>query len=285
MGQSVTQAPNRFVYLDFLRFAFAMVVFFGHAKAYLALPKAELAVDYFFILSGFVLTHAYKDRVLAPQFLASFIRDRVARLYPLHLATLAVLVFFNIWFLEVTNGQWLEQGWSYQDGRTYTLSLSLLLLNNVGLTPSGPSWNAPAWSISVELWVNILLAVLAVVSRRHFIRLCAAAFLGCYLILFVYVGALGDFYRNIGPPEYRNSSRTGRHVCGNYLLCSVQGLAARPAGKNNGHCDCSGPRSSSVLAHRRGYRLQAFGFPDRTRKRRDRNRCRARGNPSPRNEI
>jgi len=199
MGQSVTQAPNRFVYLDFLRFAFAMVVFFGHAKAYLALPKAELAVDYFFILSGFVLTHAYKDRVLAPQFLASFIRDRVARLYPLHLATLAVLVFFNIWFLEVTNGQWLEQGWSYQDGRTYTLSLSLLLLNNVGLTPSGPSWNAPAWSISVELWVNILLAVLAVVSRRHFIRLCAAAFLGCYLILFVYVGALGDFYRNIGP--------------------------------------------------------------------------------------
>ena len=190
--------PNRFVYLDFLRFAFALIIFFGHARSFLVLEKAELAVDYFFILSGFVLTHAYHDRLSTPGFFSRFARDRIARLYPLHLVTLIILMFMNIWFLETTNGQWLEHGWSYQDGRIYTLSLNLVLLNNVGLTPEGPSWNAPAWSISVELWANLLLVILAITLRRFFVYICIIIFLFCYLILFVNIGSLGDFYRNTG---------------------------------------------------------------------------------------
>lgn len=190
--------PNRFVYLDFLRFAFALIVFFGHAKALLVLDNFQLAVDYFFILSGFVLTHAYKDKVSSPGFVKKFTRDRIARLYPLHLVTIFILMFMSIWFTEITSGQWIEQGWAYQDGRTNTLALNLLLLNNVGLTPGGPSWNAPAWSISVEFWINLLLAVLAIMIRRFILAFCAIAFLLCYSILFVKIGSLGDFYQNIG---------------------------------------------------------------------------------------
>ncbi|OHX21635.1 hypothetical protein BI344_03760 [Chromobacterium sphagni] len=175
-----------------------MIVFFGHAKTLFAMEKFQLAVDYFFILSGFVLTHAYKDKLSNSNFLRSFIRDRVARLYPLHLATLFILMFLNIWFVEITKGQWLEQGWSYQDGRTYTLSLHLLLLNNIGLTPGGPSWNAPAWSISVEFWINILLAGIALKMRKYLLAFCIAAFMLAYSTLFFSIGSLGDFYKNIG---------------------------------------------------------------------------------------
>lgn len=174
-----------------------MIVFFGHAKGLLVMEKFQLAVDYFFILSGFVLTHAYKDKLSRPGFLMSFARDRVARLYPLHLVTLVIIMGLNIWFTEATGGQLLENGWSYQDGRTYTLALNFGMLNNVGLSPNGPSWNAPSWSISVEFWINILIAAVALLTRRLIVALAAVAFFICYFILFKEVGSLGDYYKNL----------------------------------------------------------------------------------------
>lgn len=168
---------QRFVYLDLLRFTFAMIVFFGHAQGLFVLQEAHLAVDYFFILSGFVLTHAYQAKVGSPKFLYNFAVDRVARLYPLHLVLLIVLMAMNIWFTEITKGQWLGDGWSYKDGRAYTLVLNFFMINNIGLTPGGSSWNAPAWSISVEFWVNIIIAATVLISRKKIIYVAAAAFL------------------------------------------------------------------------------------------------------------
>lgn len=188
---------KRFVYLDFLRFAFAMIVFFGHAQGLLVMEKFELAVDYFFILSGFVLAHAYKDKLLNPGFIKRFAKDRIARLYPLHIATLIILIGMNAWFTKISGGQFLENGWSYQDGRAYTLALNIPMLNNVGLNPNGPAWNAPAWSISVEFWINIIISAVALISRRFLISFVAIAFLTCYFILFREIGSLGDYYKNL----------------------------------------------------------------------------------------
>jgi peptidoglycan/LPS O-acetylase OafA/YrhL len=48
------------------------------------LPHAYLAVDFFFLLSGFVLTHAYAGRIAGGLSLWQFTRARFARLYPLY---------------------------------------------------------------------------------------------------------------------------------------------------------------------------------------------------------
>jgi peptidoglycan/LPS O-acetylase OafA/YrhL len=60
-----------------------------------AVSKGHLAVDLFFILSGFVITHVYSRgftrRVTARQY-QNFLKARVARLYPLHLAVLLLFV-------------------------------------------------------------------------------------------------------------------------------------------------------------------------------------------------
>jgi peptidoglycan/LPS O-acetylase OafA/YrhL len=50
-----------------------------------ALPHSYLAVDFFFILSGFVLAHAYEDRLLAEMTPTQFLCLRLIRLYPLYL--------------------------------------------------------------------------------------------------------------------------------------------------------------------------------------------------------
>lgn len=115
---------------------------------------AHLAVDFFLVLSGFILSHRYLygDRVG----LRDFVVARLARLYPLHLLTLILFAgLYLVRFRELP---------SYQEGTLATFLAHLLLLQNVGLTPSELSWNAPSWSISVEFWVNI--GFIALITRQ-----------------------------------------------------------------------------------------------------------------------
>ena len=106
-----------------------------------------LAVDFFLVLSGFVLSHSYlyKDADIDK---VKFISHRIARLYPLHLFTLIAFIaayyFINKSFP------------TYPDGTIFALVQNLTLTQNIGFNPSGISFNYPSWSISVEFWVNIL---------------------------------------------------------------------------------------------------------------------------------
>ena len=63
------------------------------------LPHAYLAVDLFFVLSGFVMAHVYLGRITGGMALARFIQLRMARLYPL--LALITLVGFSLWLLKV----------------------------------------------------------------------------------------------------------------------------------------------------------------------------------------
>jgi peptidoglycan/LPS O-acetylase OafA/YrhL len=166
-----------------------------HFNGFAAPHKAYLAVDFFFILSGFVLSVAYERKATTESYYKTYIADRIARLYPLHLLMLLALVPLNALFFWTSNGQLLENGWSYQDGRTYTFLLNLLMLQNVGLNTAG-SWNAPSWSISVEMFVNVFLGLLLVsIARKKTVwpYLLALAVL-CYAFIFGQFGSLGVIY-------------------------------------------------------------------------------------------
>src|SRR5260370_2301706 len=60
-----------------------------------AVYKGYLAVDIFFVLSGFVITHVYKEgfarRVTGRRY-RDFLKARVARIYPLHITGLLLFV-------------------------------------------------------------------------------------------------------------------------------------------------------------------------------------------------
>jgi peptidoglycan/LPS O-acetylase OafA/YrhL len=134
--------PDRFVQLDALRFFFALIVVLVHTIGFkLTLVHGGYAVDFFFILSGFVLTHALLRR---PMSAGGFAWARLARLYPLHLATL-------LWLFVMVGG---VQGGGGNGAEAFVLNL--LLLQGLGVIGSD-TWNFPSWSISVEFLVNILL--------------------------------------------------------------------------------------------------------------------------------
>lgn len=82
--------------LQSLRFVFALMIFFHHYSFNgVALFDAggTCGVSFFIILSGFVMSIGYKQRVLSPSFsYKEYLKRRFARLYPLHLLCLLCVI-------------------------------------------------------------------------------------------------------------------------------------------------------------------------------------------------
>ena len=105
----------------------------------------RLATDFFLILSGFVLAKAYGAAVASRKVsLARFWLKRLARCYPTHIITLAMLVAM------VLAAGWLGLAQS-NEGRfdLSGLPAQILLLHAFGL--GGGHWNIPSWTISTLL--------------------------------------------------------------------------------------------------------------------------------------
>jgi len=107
--------------------------------------KGYLAVDFFFLLSGFVIWLSWHERLREGGWgeVPRFWQKRVARIWPLHLAVLAGAVVLAL--LLTMSGRHDPAEFPFRE-----LPLHIFLLQNWGFT-NQLAWNDPAWSISCEL--------------------------------------------------------------------------------------------------------------------------------------
>jgi len=168
---SRSREPNRLHELDSLRALAAIGIigwhYTGHFGAspipYLMAPfyrYGMLLVDFFFVLSGFVLARVYWNDQRSVT-LANNVRDRIARMYPLHVATLCAVAIMQ-WILV---NHLASPPFIYLFNDNYHFALNLALLNRTGLE-SGFSFNGPSWSISTEFIVNILFLAAIALPRK-----------------------------------------------------------------------------------------------------------------------
>lgn len=120
----------------------------------------NLLVDLFFVISGFVIASQYANKVGDRGAIARFLWRRLARIYPLHLATLAfyLLIAATIQF-GIAKGD---------NPARYPLSdlpAQLLLLHAV--IGERLTFNFPSWSISAEMVCYIAFPVLAALALRR----------------------------------------------------------------------------------------------------------------------
>ena len=126
-----SRAPPNFGDYEPLQPIFAAFYAHGH-----------LAVEYFWIVSGFVFAHVY---LAEPQARRRFWLARFARLWPLHLLTLAVVALLQAVY-------WAQHGRDFVFGPNDWTHFVL----NLGLAhywgfEKGMSFNGPSWSLSVEI--------------------------------------------------------------------------------------------------------------------------------------
>jgi peptidoglycan/LPS O-acetylase OafA/YrhL len=134
--------------------------FFFHAQPLYTVLRplytnGQLAVDTFFVISGFVLSYVYAERVTSTTGLRLYIVKRIARLYPLHLVTL----LFTAGMFGLLYRQTGSYGVLYVPSDAFHFALNLALLQYMGAQVTY-SFNGPAWSISTEFWINILFGAL-----------------------------------------------------------------------------------------------------------------------------
>lgn len=116
------------------------------------IANGYLWVDLFFILSGYVIHHAYRQRLSSGPIVArttNFYRARLIRIYPLHLAMTAILVAA----VPIAGALWpgVEDG-SWSTYFAWSALPSNLLLTHAMNQHSYLSWNIVSWSIAAEWW-------------------------------------------------------------------------------------------------------------------------------------
>ena len=172
---------HRFEVLDIFRGIFASMVVLFHLSAFSDTPilnnefiyNSDMFVDFFFVLSGFVIVYNYQDISSLNQ-LKIFLTKRLVRVYPLHLLMLVIFLiieaskhsasaYVHVNKLENTNNN------------IYSFFTNLFLINSVQLfNIQDVSWNIPSWSISAEVvsytvfgLTMVLLSQYKLQSRRN----------------------------------------------------------------------------------------------------------------------
>ena len=117
--------------------------------------KGYLGVETFFILSGFILSHVYLPAAEQGRFrYGSFLKARLARIYPLHLICLAAIGVLGT--LAVLAGREIDPNILSMP----SLVPNLLLVHAWGLAPVS-GWNHPSWSISAEWFAYLAFPAFA----------------------------------------------------------------------------------------------------------------------------
>lgn len=167
-----SQTFDRFVVLDSWRGIAAMAVAIGHIQGsawFLDNPlhsRSGFAVDFFFVLSGFVIAAGYGERLREGFSVAKFMFLRFFRLWPLHVFVVALFVLLELVFFILGDLGPLQGRVPFGEGRELSTLPATTMMLQAYLHPGDRPWSVPSWSISVEIGLYLLGAVIFVSAGR-----------------------------------------------------------------------------------------------------------------------
>jgi len=177
--------------LDGLRGLGAIAVVLFHLRSFdiNAVNSGYLAVDFFFGLSGFVLTRSYEESLRAGLGTIKFLQTRLIRLYPMYLigailGLVQTMILLPPWIPHVlSSGQLADAS-----------GMAILMLPAL---PSGRDLfplNAPSWSLLFEIGASLVFCLVLFRSRDKILFVAAIA-----SALFVAIGTVIAGTLNLGP--------------------------------------------------------------------------------------
>jgi peptidoglycan/LPS O-acetylase OafA/YrhL len=117
------------------------IAFFTKGSLSFIFTQANVGVSYFFVLSGFVMIIAYKDKAKID--FIEFIKNRLARIYP---------VYFLAIFITIGMKMFIKINW-------YDFVLNVFMIQ-AWIPYKALTINFPGWSISVEMFFYLIFPFL-----------------------------------------------------------------------------------------------------------------------------
>lgn len=156
--------------LESLRGVAALLVVFFHIewggnKELLSFVRNSwLFVDFFFVLSGFVIAYAYLEKIQNGMKLPHYFLLRVARVYPLHFVVMLFwLPYIGAkYYLHATGFGGVDPSITEN---TQSFFITLLLLNSIGLLDYS-GWNVASWSVSAEIFAYLFFFISVFALKR-----------------------------------------------------------------------------------------------------------------------
>jgi peptidoglycan/LPS O-acetylase OafA/YrhL len=171
----------RFHVLDSWRGVAALLVAIFHLNVLSAIysldfiRNAYLFVDFFFVLSGFVITHSYGDRMATLDGVGTFALRRFSRLWPLHAVVLVAFVIAESGkaFMAARGASFYAPPFSGSTAPN-AVFMHLAFAQAMGIQDH-LTWNPPSWSIAAEFWTYMIFAATLHVAETRFARVRFAA--------------------------------------------------------------------------------------------------------------
>lgn len=211
--------PNKIYSLDVLRGLAALAVVFWHWQHFfyfgdepknlqtekqpfydiflLLYKHGDAAVELFFCISGFIFYWLYSSEIHKRNIKAKeFILNRMSRLYPLY-----ILTFLAVFALQLTYKASHGLYFVYQDNDLYHAILNVLMIPAWGFE-SGWSFNAPVWSVSIEMMLYGIFFLTCLLGKQRVFLIPAFIVIGYITFTVNYKIGLGLFSFFCGAATY-----------------------------------------------------------------------------------
>jgi len=181
---------DQMLHLDALRIVGAVMIVVFHFNRFINLDGRwqwaddtiktfSLIVDLFFLISGYVMAAIYTGRLNTFARYRDFLQKRVARLGPLHWATM--LVFIAV--AAAGAAGWIQD----RDPRRYDVACivpNIVFIHAWGVCHS-QTWNFVSWAISAEMGLYLALPLLFWITGKGPWATAAVAFGSLALLLWI----------------------------------------------------------------------------------------------------
>ncbi len=177
LGSQVIEKPHYFAALDGFRGVLALMVamyhtmWTSHVNNTAFFSNGPVLIDLFFVFSGFLMFTLYREGINSIAQSRTFIKRRIARLYPIHFVMLMIALLYAFarvlahifGFATLTPGEILP----FQAGapETWQSFLANLTLTQAMGVFDHLSFNMPSWTVSVEFWAYFVFAGMMLWAR------------------------------------------------------------------------------------------------------------------------
>lgn len=183
MSSSGREAKSKINTLTSLRFFAAAAIVVYHSRGHFGIPTDFLSpfvldqgVSFFFVLSGFILSLVYGEKLKEGgpgasrrlEDVLAFIVARFARIWPLHMATLVLVAFL------------LPEKWNHDLSPVNLLASLCLLQSWIPINDVSFAFNGVSWSLSAELFFYLSFPFLIVGYEKNWLR---NSLIACFLML------------------------------------------------------------------------------------------------------